>query len=371
MHLHDPMLRALALAETVAGSTSPNPAVGAVLLRDGELVGEGATQPPGGPHAEIVALREAGPRARGATLYVTLEPCSHHGRTPPCADAIVQAGVREVHFAIPDPSPWVNGGGRRALEAAGLRVVVGARAEEARRLNAPFLKWVQTGLPFLTAKYAMSLDGKIATRAGDARWVSGPQARALVGAWRARSDAILVGVETVLRDDPLLTARDPDGRPLPRQPLRVILDSRGRTPPTARALDPQLPGQALIVTTDQAPAERLVALRARGAEVVEVAAAAGRVDVRAALALLGGRDITSVLAEPGGTLLAALVERCLVDKLVVFVAPKLVGGSAAPTPLGGVGVETMAEALALRDVSYECVGQDLMVTGFPACSPAS
>jgi len=367
----DPMLRALALAASVVGTTSPNPAVGAVLVRDGEIVGEGATQPPGGPHAEVVALRQAGERARGATLFVTLEPCSHVGRTPPCAEALIAAGVREVHFAIPDPSPWVAGGGRRALEAAGISVHVGERAEEARRLNEAFLKWANTGLPFVTAKYAMTLDGKIATRAGHSRWISGEAARALVGRWRAASDAILVGVQTILRDDPQLTARDERGQPLARQPLRVIFDSRARTPSAARAVAPEAPGRALVVTTDEAPPEQIARLRAQGVEVLQVPSRAGRVDPGAALRELGRREVTSVFAEAGGELLASLLAAGLVDKVVAFIAPILVGGACAPTPLAGAGVETMDQAIRLRDVSYELVGRDVLVVGYPVCSPAS
>jgi diaminohydroxyphosphoribosylaminopyrimidine deaminase/5-amino-6-(5-phosphoribosylamino)uracil reductase len=365
------MLRALALAAAVAGTTSPNPAVGSVLVKDGLLVGEGATAPPGGPHAEVLALRQAGERARGATLYVTLEPCSHHGRTPPCAQALLEAGVREVHLALLDPSPWVDGGGRRALEAAGVRVVVGEHAEPARRVNEAFLKWASTGLPFVTAKYAMTLDGKIATHAGDSRWVSGAAARALVGQWRQRSDAILVGVQTLLRDNPQLTARDVDGQPLPRQPLRVILDSRARTPLAARAVAPDAPGRALVIVSAAAVGSDVERLRAGGIEVERVAERNGRLDPRAALALLGQRQVTSVLVEAGGTLLASLVEDGLVDKLVAFVAPKLLGGSAAPTPLGGVGAASMDQAVELDDVSYELVGRDVMISGYPRCSRAS
>lgn len=356
------MARALALAAEGVGLVSPNPSVGAVLVRAGHVVGEGRTQPPGGPHAEIVALRQAGEAARGATLYVTLEPCAHRGRTGPCTAAIIAAGVAEVHLALRDPSPWVAGRGVAALRAAGIAVVEGERAEEARRLNAAYFSWVERGRPLVTAKYAMTADGKIATRTGDSRWVSGAAARERVMELRRRSDAVIVGVGTVLADDPQLTAR-PGGVLAERQPLRVVLDSRARTPPGARLLGRDLPGRALIITTDLAPAAARAALEAAGAEVAVVPARDGRVDPAAALRLLGERQVTAALVESGGELLAALLAAGLVDRVVAFVAPKLVGGAGAPTPVGGLGLARMADAWRLSHVAWEVVGDDLMLSG--------
>src|SRR5712691_4758723 len=245
----DYMGRALDLAEQAKGLCNPNPAVGAVLVRDGRIVGEGFTQPRGQAHAEIMALAQAGPEAKGATLYVTLEPCAHHGLTGPCAERLIEAGVGEVHCSMIDPSSWVDGRGKAELERHGIAVVVGERAEAARRLNQDYLHWVGTGRPFVTAKYAMSLDGKIATRSGSARWVTGEAARALVGQMRARADAVVVGINTVLADDPSLTARAADGSLLDRQPLRVVLDSQGRLPTSARVANGSLPGRTLVATT--------------------------------------------------------------------------------------------------------------------------
>ena len=237
---------ALSLAERAVGSVSPNPPVGAVLVRDGEVVGEGYTQPPGQAHAEIVAIRQAGPRARGATLYTTLEPCNHQGRTGPCSEAIIEAGVAEVHSAVMDPNPHVKGGGLSRLSEAGIAVSTGEMAGEASRLIEAYAKLVTTGTPFVTAKFAMSLDGKIATRTGSSQWITGEEARAYAHRLRAASDAVMVGINTVLADDPRLTARDGSGEALGRQPLRVVVDSRGRIPREARMLGE--PGSTLIVT---------------------------------------------------------------------------------------------------------------------------
>ena len=224
------MQQAIALARRAAGSTSPNPAVGAVIVKDGKVVGAGHTMPPGGNHAEIEALNMAGESARGAVLYTTLEPCCHFGRTPPCTRAIIAAGVAEVRVAAQDPNPVVSGKGNAELEANGVRVISGEEGEAASQLYEAFAKHVQTGLPFVSAKFAMSLDGKIATHTGDSKWVTGPAARAAVQRMRRECDAVAVGVNTVLADDPQLTARDAGGAPRPRQPLRVVLDSRARTP---------------------------------------------------------------------------------------------------------------------------------------------
>ncbi|MBI4493918.1 MAG: bifunctional diaminohydroxyphosphoribosylaminopyrimidine deaminase/5-amino-6-(5-phosphoribosylamino)uracil reductase RibD, partial [Chloroflexi bacterium] len=324
----------------------------------------------GGDHAEVVALRQAGEAARGATLYVTLEPCCHYGRTPPCTDAVIAAGVAEVSLALEDPSPWVAGRGRAALEAAGIRVRCGERAAEARRLNEGYFKWVTTGLPFVTAKYAMTLDGKTATHTGSSRWISGELARERVGRMRSQADAVVVGVGTVLADDPQLTARDAAGALLPRQPARVVLDSQARTPPSARLLAPGSGRRTLVVTTAEAEPARVRALEAAGAEVVAVAPAGEHVDPRAAFAELARRQITSVLVESGGRLLAALVEARLVDRVAAFIAPKLVGGAHAPGPVQGEGVAEMSQALVLSEASYERVGDDLLVMGYlGTCSP--
>ncbi|MCE2462923.1 MAG: bifunctional diaminohydroxyphosphoribosylaminopyrimidine deaminase/5-amino-6-(5-phosphoribosylamino)uracil reductase RibD, partial [Dehalococcoidia bacterium] len=249
------MRQALALARLALGTTSPNPAVGAVIVRDGVVVGEGFTQPPGHAHAEVMALQQAGRNSRDASLYVTLEPCCTYGRTPPCTQAIIAAGISEVHAAITDPNPRVNGKGLSELEATGIKVYRGDGEEEAREMYEAFARHVNTGLPFVTAKFAMSLDGKIATHTGDSKWVTGPLARGHVQEMRRTCDAIMVGVNTVLRDNPRLTARDRDGSLLSRQPLRVILDSKARTPTDAILLSE--PGLTFIAVTRSAADGRI------------------------------------------------------------------------------------------------------------------
>jgi diaminohydroxyphosphoribosylaminopyrimidine deaminase/5-amino-6-(5-phosphoribosylamino)uracil reductase len=358
----DYMQRALGLARRALGDTSPNPAVGAVIVRQGRVVGEGWTQPPGGHHAEIKALAMAGEEARGATLYVTLEPCSHYGRTPPCSQALLRAGIAEVHAAIQDPYPQVNGSGIRELEAAGVRVVLGEREEEARQVMEAYLKWTSTGLPFVIAKYAMSLDGKIATATGESRWITGPEARRRVHELRGDTDAIMVGIGTALADDPQLTARDEADRALERQPLRVVIDSGARLPPAAAML--RAPGKTLVATADP-PDARVRPLVDAGAEVLRLPDADGRVDLSRLLCLLGERPVTSLLAEGGGVLLASLVRLGLVDRIMAFIAPIIIGGREAPTPVEGSGAPDLAGALRLHNLRVERLGDDLLVTGNP------
>jgi len=364
----DQSFMAVAVAEGRRGlaRTSPNPAVGAVLVRDGRIVGRGRTQPPGGPHAEIVALREAGESARGATLYVTLEPCAHHGRTPPCVDALIAAGVAEVRVALVDPFTLVAGQGIALLREAGLWVTVGLGAAEARELHEGFFTRLATGRHHVTAKWAMTLDGRIATRTGHARWVTGPAARREVHRLRDRIDGIVVGVGTVLADDPLLTTRLPDedvGVGGPHHPLRIVLDSAGRTPPDARLLRPDTPGRTVIACTAAAPGARRAAWRECGADVLVVAGDGPRVDLRHLFADLGRRGLNTLLVEGGGEILASCFAAGLVDRALVFVAPKLIGGRAAPGPLGGTGAATMEGAHRLRDVVVQHFDDDLLIRG--------
>ena len=357
------MQRALELARAALGTTSPNPTVGAVVVKDGEIVGEGATQPPPGPHAEVVALEQAGERARGATMYVTLEPCPHQGRTPPCADAIIEAGIAEVRYAMADPDSLVDGGGHRALEAAGIRVVVGEGEAEARRINEAFIKHRARGLSFVIAKFAASLYGRIAAASGDSRWVSGPQTRAWAHHLRAQVDAILVGSSTVIVDDPLLTARDENDRDLDRQPLRIVVDTRGRAPPMARVFEG--PGRTLVATGPDSPAAWHAALEARGAEVLPLPLHNDHIDLRALLQELARRDLLSVLVEGGGVILGGFFDRGLVDKLHAVIAPIIIGAADAPAAVAGRGAYRMADALHLRDITVERLGEDILVTGYP------
>ena len=360
------MKRALSLAKQAMGTTSPNPAVGAVLVKDGEVLGEGFTLPPCQSHAEVMALKMAGDRSPGASLFVTLEPCPTHGRTPPCTDAIIAAGINEVQVAAKDPNPTVNGRGIAKLEAVGIKVLPAKEDDgrEARELYEAFAKHTNTGIPFVTAKYAMTLDGKIATFTGDSKWITGEAARGYVKEMRRTSDAIMVGVNTVLNDNPQLTVRGDDGVSQSRQPLRVILDSRARTPANARVL--QEPGKTLIAVTI-APDKRVSPLLEAGAEVLHLRSTPlGLVDPDALLQALGARGIVSLLVEGGGTLLGALFDRRLVDKVAVFISPTIVGGRSAPSPVGGEGVELMSQATVLRGVSIKQIEEDVLVVGYPS-----
>lgn len=361
----DYMARALELAERAKGSTGNNPAVGAVIVRDGQVVGEGHTQPPGQPHAEVMALRQAGDLARGASVYVTLEPCCHHGRTPPCSAALIDAGVSDVHMAILDPNPLVSGGGRSALERAGIRTTVGNLEAKARRSMEAWLTYITRGRPMIVVKYAMSLDGKIATATGESQWISGPRARAWVHGFRAGVDAIMVGVNTVIADDPQLTARGPGGEALARQPVRLIVDSTARIPLDYRVVSGDLPGKTVVIVGPRADRGKVNRLQERGNTVLSVPERNGRVDLHAALQGLAAEwYITSVLVEGGGALLGSLFDLNLVDKVVAFVAPKLIGGAEAPGPIGGHGVESIKRAVRLGGVEWERVGDDLMVSGY-------
>jgi diaminohydroxyphosphoribosylaminopyrimidine deaminase/5-amino-6-(5-phosphoribosylamino)uracil reductase len=356
------MSRALVLAEQGRSSTLPNPMVGCVLVKGGdEIVGEGWHERAGNDHAEARALAQAGERARGATAYVTLEPCNHHGNTPPCTDALIAAGVRRVVIASSDPDPRVSGSGIKRLQEAGIAVVEGVLRDEADAQNAAYLRMQRAGRPFVLYKTAMTLDGKIATRSGQSRWITGEDARELVQLWRSRLDAVAVGINTVLLDDPLLTARVSGGR----TPLKVVFDSVARTPPGARLFEPDAEGRAprvVLFTTEKAPAERVRALADAGAEIVQVSAQRGRALVTEALRELKARGVRSLLLEGGGTLAWSFLEAEAVDRVAWFIGPKLLGGAGA-TPLGGMGVSGMADALELEAMRAEMVGDDLLITG--------
>jgi diaminohydroxyphosphoribosylaminopyrimidine deaminase/5-amino-6-(5-phosphoribosylamino)uracil reductase len=358
-----PMRRALELAREAPEPTSPNPTVAAVIVADGgATISEGVTLPPPGPHAEAVALAAAGDRARGATLYVTLEPCNHTGRTPPCVRTIIDAGVAEVHYAVADPDRAVGGGGHAALESAGVRVIAGEGEAEARRINEAFFKHRTTGLPFVIAKFAASLDGRIGAASGDSRWVSGPQTRAWAHELRTEIDAILVGSDTVIVDDPELTAR-PGDVPADRQPMRVVVDSRGRIPPMARVLAGQT--KTLVATSDMAPASWRSVIEAQGAEVKSFPCQEEHVDLRALLKELGKRDILTLLVEGGGVMLGGFFDAGLVDKVHAVLAPMIIGAAEAPAAVSGRGAYRMAEALRLREVTVDRLGEDILVTGYP------
>jgi diaminohydroxyphosphoribosylaminopyrimidine deaminase/5-amino-6-(5-phosphoribosylamino)uracil reductase len=364
------MRRALRLADR--GFTPPNPMVGCVLVRDGVNVGEGWHPYAGQPHAEVFALRAAGESAAGATAYVTLEPCSHFGRTPPCADALIAARVRRVVVATLDPDPRVSGRGLARLQAAGIEVALGVLEAPAQRVNEAFLHFHTTGVPFVTLKAAMTLDGKIATRTGDSQWITGPKARRFVHLQRARSGAVLVGIGTLLADDAQLTARLP-GVTLPRQPLRIVVDSHLRTPPDCAAVrlaTPEMP--LLIATRESVDSDRARALLREGVEILTLPPdATGRVDLKALVQELGSRQIISIWVEGGGELHAALLKAGLAHKALFFIAPKLLGGKDAPTPLEGVGPELMAEAVPMDSLIVHRFSPDLAIEGRIFRSPSA
>lgn len=353
------MRRALELAERGRGLTSPNPMVGAVVVTSaGEVAGEGAHHRAGGPHAEIEALAAAGARAGGATLYLTLEPCAHQGRTPPCAPTIVAAGVRRVVAAIGDPNPLVAGCGFEILRRGGLEVTSGVLAGAAARQNRVFLTAMKARRPHVTLKAAMTLDGKIADADGASRWITGEQARAHAHRLRSEADAIVVGVGTVLRDDPRLTVRL--DRPWPREPYRVVLDTGAQTPAHARFIRAGDPARALIGVGEGAPATRLGELEAAGAAIVRCAVRDGRVDLGGLLDALFAREVRAVLVEGGGEVHAAFLEAGLVDRVAIYVAPLLLGGRAAPTPVAGAGRE-LKSAVRLGVFEVTPLGADLLL----------
>lgn len=363
----DYMAHALSLAELALGYTSPNPAVGAVIVKDGAVVGLGHTQPPGSAHAEIMALQQAGDRAKGATMYVTLEPCCHQGRTPPCTKAIIQAGIARVHAALVDPNPVVSGKGIKQLKGAGIEVVLGEYEEKAREINEGYIKFITTGFPFVIAKFAMSLDGKIASKEGDSRWISNNDARGYVHRLRHIVDAIMVGANTVINDNPRLSARgcgggSGKGGTTRIQPLRVIVDGKGRVPASAQMFSE--PGKTLIAVAKPLAKRKKEELVKAGAEVVELEGDNGIIDLKDLFEVLARRQITSVLVEGGSKLFGFLFDDKLVDKVLAFVSPIIIGGEGARTVVGGVGVARVADADSLHNVRISSFGNDVLVSGY-------
>lgn len=337
------------------GHTRPNPPVGAVVVRGRDVVGRGYHRRAGLPHAEVEALAAAGARARGATLYVTLEPCAHYGRTPPCTDAIVRAGIRRVVFGVPDPNPRVTGGGAEQLRAAGVEVAGGVEADACAELIAPFRKFVRTGRPWVTLKLAASLDGRVATATGASRWITNGKSRAYVHRLRGEHDAVLVGAGTVARDDPELTCRHARAR---RQPLRVVLDGRLRAPLTARVYDVRQ-APTLVIASQQAPRRRIEALQRRGVEVCCLDGGP-HLPWDAVLAELGRRELLAVLVEGGPQVATAALRARGVDRFLLFLAPKLIGGDGVPL-VHSLGVREMAEALELPPLTVRRFAGDLLV----------
>ncbi len=360
------MTLALHLAVKGRGTASPNPMVGALVVHQGKIIGQGFHLRPGTPHAEIHALRQAGPRARGATLYVTLEPCCHlRKRTPPCVPEILRSGVRRVVIAMQDPNPSVKGKGAAMLRRAGLSVTVGVARTEAEELNKPYCHWMKTGRPYVTLKAGMTIDGQLATAAGESQWITGELSRRDVHQLRRTTDAVLVGVGTVLIDDPALTARTGArfNRLAAQQPCRIVVDSRLRTPLKARVLRQQDKAKTMIVTTAAAPAVRHSALHKKGIEVLVLPALRGRVSLPALLKELGRRGMTSVLVEGGSEVNGAMLRAKLVNHVRLYIAPMLLGGQNAKGVIGGNSPARLAGAFKLRHAVSRLIGHDLVVEG--------
>lgn len=356
------MRAALRLARRGAGTVSPNPLVGALLVRGGKIVGSGYHRFFGGPHAERYALEKAREKARGADLYINLEPCSHFGKTPPCSDALIAAGIRRAFIGMQDPNALVSGSGIKKLAAAGIAVETGILERECRQLNEVFIKHIISKIPFVYLKLAASLDGKIATASGDSKWITGMASRALVHCLRSRVDAVMVGIGTVLSDDPQLTARLYPGAK--KNPLRVIVDSTLRTPLRSRLLATARDVPTIIATIANSSKSRAAAVTQSGAELLTMPARNGRVNLKLLMKKLGQRGISSVLIEGGSELSAAALQDGIVDKVLFFYAPKIIGGMNAYPMIGGAGSEKISRAIPLKDIRYRKVGNDILVEGY-------
>lgn len=354
------MHEAHSLARSAEGRTTPDPMVGAVLVKGGRIISMGYHGEVTTPHAEAWAIQKAGEQTKGATMYLNLEPCCHYGNNPPCADLIVRAGIREVIVSMKDPNPLVNGKGFRILRRNGVKVRVGLLEEEARQLNEVFVRYITTKRPFVCLKSALTIDGKIATRTGESRWVAGKEARRYAHHLRNVYDAILVGVSTVLIDDPKLTVRLVKKI---KNPIRVVLDTYARTSLKASVLNNR-GARTIIIVGPQAPKKRLKALEKKGAEILRVKASRGKIDLKALLRKLGKMQITSLLIEGGGEVNASFLEEKLVDKAHFVIAPKIFGGKDARTTVEGDGVETPDQAIYLKRIHQERLGEDFLITGY-------
>lgn len=360
------MRMALELAARGRGLVSPNPMVGAVVVKDGRVLGQGYHKEAGGRHAEVYALAEAKGETEGATVYVNLEPCCHFGRNPPCTNQLIAAGITRVVVAVTDSNPRVSGAGLRELEENGIEVTTGVLAEEARRLNEVFFKYITTGLPFVSIKAAVSLDGKIATRTGNSRWISGEESRRRGHELRRAADAIVVGVGTVIKDDPLLNVRLPvlQDKAKTKHPLRLILDTRARIPLTAKVIK-ENPEQTVIVTGSDPPAYKVEKLRAAGVRIWTLPLRRGRVSLPALLAKAGEERLSSLLVEGGGEVNAAFLGENLVDKVYLFLAPRIIGGASAPTWVEGEGVDQVVKGSHWRNAGLTELGNDLLLEYYP------
>jgi diaminohydroxyphosphoribosylaminopyrimidine deaminase/5-amino-6-(5-phosphoribosylamino)uracil reductase len=358
------MRTALRLAKRGLGRTSPNPAVGAVIVRDGQIVAKGYHKRAGEDHAEIVALKEIDAEARATdTLYVTLEPCNHAGKTPPCTAAIHRSGLRRVVIGMADPNPKVTGGGCGYLERAGIEVKLGVLEAECRRLNEAFVKYVTSGRPFVSAKLALTLDGWIATSTGHSRWISNEQSRRFVHRLRDKTDGVMVGVGTVTTDDPMLTTRI--GRFKGKDPVRVVVDTHLRIPAEAKVLKLESRAETLVVAGTDVPPERVERVSTPGVSIVQAPTRQGRIDLVALMPMLGKMQLASVMVEGGSTLIGSLIRDRLIDKFYIFTAPKILGGSDGIAMASGSGPLRMDECLRLKDIAVRRMGDDVLISGYP------
>lgn len=360
------MRMAWELALKGKGKTSPNPMVGAVVVKNGRVIGRGYHKKAGGPHAEVFALNEAKGRARGGTLYVTLEPCSVFGRTPPCVEKIISHGIRQVIIGAKDPNPLNNGRGIRALRSFGIKVKVGVLKDALTGINEVFIKYSTKRLPFVTLKIAQSLDGKIATKTGDSRWISGGSARRYVHRLRRETDAVLIGVNTIIKDNPLLTSRLSycKSASSQNQPLKIVVDTKLKTPLRARIFSRESPAKVIIATAKSAPERKIKAL-SKYAKLITFDTKNGGVNLKSLMKTLAGMEISSVLVEGGGKIAASLLKERLVDKVLFFVAPKIIGGKEALTSVEGEGIPRVSRAIKLKDIEITRFGEDILLQAYP------
>lgn len=360
MYNHDDLMQiALDLAEKGRGLVEPNPLVGAVIVKDDKIIGKGYHELYGGNHAEVNAINDAGDNCTGATMYVTLEPCSHFGKTPPCVESIKRAGIKKVYFAVCDPNPITKGKGAEILKGVGIEVISGILENDAAKLNAPFFKLMEKKRPYITAKWAMSLDGKIATQTGDSRWISSEESRSYVHSIRGQMDAIMVGIGTTIADDPLLTCRIS----AERVPKRIIVDNKARLPLDSQLIKTIDDADVIVATTDQAPKDRIKKLEDLGCNIITVNEENGLVDLKLLLDELGSLQFTNVLVEGGSRIFGSMFDNHLVDKVVIFIAPKIIGGKNAVSPVSGNGIINIANAAQINDIKLSQFANDIVVEG--------
>ncbi len=356
------MKRAITLARKGAGKTSPNPMVGAVIVKAGKIIGEGYHKFYGGNHAEIEAINSAKESVKGATIYVNLEPCSHYGKTPPCANRLVEEGFEKVVIAMLDPNSKVAGQGIEILKKNNIKVIVGVLEEEARQINEIFVKYITRKIPYVYLKYAMTIDGKIASTTGDSKWITNDKSRQKVHELRNRVGAIMVGIGTIIADDPSLNTRI--NRRTRKDPIRIILDSEGRIPLTAKVLNIDSNSKTIVVVTKKAKPIKIAAIEETGAEILVINQKNEKVDLVSLLKVLGNRGVDSILIEGGGEVSYSALTDNLVDKVMAYIAPKIIGGSSAPTPVGGMGILQMVDAIELINIKRKVYGQDILIEGY-------